>query len=466
MKFAFQLKESLVSLTTNPLRSGLSIVGVVFGVASVVAMLAIGMGAEREVEKLLDALGARNVHVVANDLDEDGWNRVLKQTVGLGARDLALAQELFPQAEALALAVWRVTDATKPLLKTKLDVYGVGAGWRRVLGGSVIAGRSFTPREDARGRPVALIGSALARRWFGRDPEAAVGQTVRLERTWLTVIGVLEQSPAAAAEQREREEQEEEEGEGVATGVSTGTRTSTTSPASSSTSASAGKGFAAERPSDSSGGAKIRLLDLDESVLVPLHAGSLRLGPRGALGSFERIVVKLPDGEDPIASRRALESRLSSLHRGAEVVTVTSADEVIEQKRSTTRLFSYFLLAIALISLVVGGIGIANVMLASMVERIREVGLRRAIGAKRRHILFQFLSEALTICLVGGLIGGGAGMGVAAACAWLTGWHAVYPWWAILVAMAIATVVGTLAGLYPALAASRISPIEALQGRA
>lgn len=456
MRFAFQLKESLVSLTTNPLRSGLSIVGVVFGVASVVAMLAIGMGAEREVEKLLDALGARNVHVVANELDEDGWNRVLKQTVGLGARDLVLAQELFPQAEALALAVWKVTDATKPLLKTKLDVYGVGAEWRRVLGGSVIAGRSFTAREDALGRPVALIGSALARRWFGREPGAAVGQTVRLERTWLTVIGVLEQSPAAAAEKREKE------GKGDGVGSGTGTLEAGSGAGAEAESSRA----AAERPTDSSDGPKIRLLDLDESVLVPLQAGVLRLGPRGTLGSFERVVVKLPDGEDPIAARRTLESRLKSLHRGAEVVTVTSADEVIEQKRSTTRLFSYFLLAIALISLVVGGIGIANVMLASMVERIREVGLRRAIGAKRRHILFQFLSEALTICLVGGLIGGAAGMGVAAGCAWLTGWHAVYPWWAILVAMAIATVVGTLAGLYPALAASRISPIEALQGRA
>ncbi len=436
MNFTYQLRESLVSLTTNPLRSGLSIIGVVFGVASVVAMLSIGLGAEKEVESLLNALGAQNVHVTANELDEDGWNRVLKATTGLGDRDLRLARDLLPEADIAEVSAWKTSDANKPLPGTRLTLFGVTENFHRVLGGDFVAGRSFTARENELARPVAVIGLGLARKWFGDDPHKALGASFRADRSWLTVIGVISQGEAPVAAEAEAGEAAPEMAEKPEMG---------------------GK---------DAGGPKVKLLRLDDAVLLPLASAQRRLGPLGPLAPLERLVIKLDPAADPIATRKALESRLRVLHRGADVLTVTAADEVIEQKRSTTRLFSYFLLAIALISLVVGGIGIANVMLASMVERIREVGLRRAIGAKKRHILFQFLTEALTICLIGGVMGGLAGMGVAAAAAWFTGWNAVFPWWSIVVAVAISTVVGTLAGLYPAVTASRISPIEALQGRA
>lgn len=440
MNLTYQLRESLVSLTTNPLRSGLSIVGVVFGVASVVAMLSIGLGAEKEVESLLNALGAQNVHVTANELDEESWNRVLKATTGLGNRDLRLAHDLLPDAEITQVASWLTADVNKSLPGTRLTLFGVTENFHKVLGGELVAGRSFTARENALARPVAVIGLELARRWFGDDPEKALGQSFRADRTWLTVIGVLSQgaTPSDAGDEPAKAAGANDEGRATAERPAIGKTEET----------------------------KVKLLRLEDAVILPLGAAERRLGPLAALAPLERLVIKLPAGADPIATRKALTSRLKVLHRGADVVTVTAADEVIEQKRSTTRLFSYFLLAIALISLVVGGIGIANVMLASMVERIREVGLRRAIGAKKRHILFQFLTEALTICLIGGVVGGLAGMGVAAAAAWFTGWNAVFPWWALVVAVAISTVVGTLAGLYPALTASRISPIEALQGRA
>lgn len=434
MNVTYQLRESLVSLTTNPLRSGLSIVGVVFGVASVVAMLSIGLGAEKEVESLLNALGAQNVHVTANELDEDGWNRVLKATTGLGERDRRLTRDLLPDADVTQVGAWKTSDANKPLPGTNLMVYGVTENFHHVLGGDIIAGRSFSTREAALSQPVAIIGLALATSWFG-DPQKALNATFRAGRSWFTVIGVLSQGSTPSAPQ-----------DGAGTDAKE----------------------AAEKPEigGKDSGSKVKLLRLDNAVILPLTSAQRRLGPLGPLSPLERLVIKLPPSADPIATRKALESRLKVLHRGADVVTVTSADEVIEQKRSTTRLFSYFLLAIALISLVVGGIGIANVMLASMVERIREVGLRRAIGAKRRHILFQFLTEALTICLIGGIVGGLAGMGVAAAAAWFTGWNVVFPWWSLVVAILISTIVGTLAGLFPALTASKISPIEALQGRA
>ena len=424
----------------------------------VVAMLSIGLGAEKEVESLLNALGAENIHITANDLDEDAWNRVLKATTGLGPRDEALVREALPQAAVVSAAAWRTPDVNRRIPGgdgALLEVYGLSDDVRRVLGGKIVAGRSFTPREAALARPVAVIGSRLSRLWFGRDPTAAVGATFRVDRTWLTVIGVLEQggddgAPPVAAP--------------TATDASAES-TSKSGQGSGDKKSAAKAANPAEKPM-ADGVPKVKLLKLSDAVMVPMGTAKRRLGAQSILAPLERLIIKLPPGSDATEIKKSLEERLQILHRGAAVLTVTAADEVIEQKRATTRLFSYFLLAIALISLVVGGIGIANVMLASLVERIREVGLRRAIGAKRRHILFQFLTEALTICLVGGVAGGIGGMGIAALAAWFTGWNAVFPWWGMLVAIAISTIVGTLAGLYPAITASRISPIEALQGRA
>jgi ABC-type antimicrobial peptide transport system permease subunit len=461
---SYHLRESLHSLTTNPLRSSLSIVGVVFGVASVVAMLSIGMGAEAEIEKLLSALGAQNVHVTAKDLDDDGWGRVLKSTIGLSERDLGMVESLFGGVPVAKVSEWRSTDVNKPLPGARLEVYGMTANFRSVLGAEVLAGRSFTEREEQLARPVALIGAGLAKLWFG-DVAAAIDREVRIDRAWFHVIGVLggDSAPGSGGKSGKSGAPDGAAGPGAAAGPATGSTTDT----------AAADAAAAGPAIPSAGGAggagpppELKLLGLGSAVVVPFASGQRRLGPTGPLAALERLVLKLPASVDPIAARKRIEAHAARLHRGAEVVTVTSADEVIEQRRSTTRLFSYFLLTIALISLVVGGIGIANVMLASMVERIREVGLRRAIGAKRRHILWQFLAEALAICLIGGVIGGVAGLGVAWIIGVVTGWSVAFPWWGLAVALVIATVVGTIAGLYPALAAARISPIEALQGRA
>jgi ABC-type antimicrobial peptide transport system permease subunit len=459
---SYHLRESLHSLTTNPLRSSLSIVGVVFGVASVVAMLSIGMGAEAEIEKLLSALGAQNVHITAKDLDDEAWGRVLKSTIGLSERDLGMVTSLFQGVPVTQVSEWRSTDVNKPLPGARLEVYGMTANYRSVLGAQVVAGRSFTAREEQLAQPVALVGAALARQWFG-DAKAAIDREVRIDRAWFHVIGVLAgEGPSGPADKA-----------AAASPDTAGTPTpdDTADGAASSAASASAPSPAPGLPSAggaAAGGAppELKLLGLGRAVVVPFASGQRRLGPTGPLAPLERLVLKLPADADPIAARKRIEAHAQRLHRGAEVVKVTSADEVIEQRRSTTRLFSYFLLTIALISLVVGGIGIANVMLASMVERIREVGLRRAIGAKRRHILWQFLAEALAICLIGGFIGGVAGLGVAWVIGIVTGWSVAFPWWGLVVALAIATIVGTVAGLYPALAAARISPIEALQGRA
>ncbi len=440
MQLSYLVIESLNSLRTNPLRSALSIVGVVFGVASVVAMLSIGLGAQSEVDALLSALGAQNIHVTSNDLGEDEWRRVIASTTGLSARDHLMIEQLLPEAQLTDIGKWSTGDVNHHLVGPKLNVYGVSANYNKVLGLRLMAGRTFSDFEAARAAPVAVLGQQLARDWFG-EPAAALGQEIRVNRSWLHVIGVLATTVGAPAPAP--------------------TDKSGKPAASPPEAAHAGQPGA---PAQS--GIEAKMLGLGNALVTPFKTGQTRLGPLSAVGALERIVVKLPKDADPTAIRKRLETNLDRLHRGAKVLAVVSADEVIEQRKATARLFTYFLMTIALISLVVGGIGIANVMLASMVERIREVGLRRAIGAKRRQILWQFLSEAICICILGGIFGGLTGIGVALGAGAFTGWKILIPWWGMLVAVVIATIVGTLAGLYPAVAASRISPIEALQGRA
>lgn len=450
MNFSYLLRESLYSLRSNPLRSSLSILGVVFGVASVVAMLSVGLGAESEVQSLLDDLGAGNLHITADELEDNEWGRVLKATTGLSHRDAVVVSRVLelPDASALAMiAAWRVGDANLALPAAKLDAYGMSANYRKVLGLKLAAGRSFTPHEETMAKPVCLLGEDLAKQWF-HEPAAAIGQSVRLDRSWFTVIGVL-QGGQRSAEGSSNKPAASKDGEGEGEG------------------GDAPAGEPAGKPAkDQSEGMGLKVLHLANAAVLPISSAEQRLGPLSALAPLERLVLRLPPAMDAIVARTLVSFSLSRLHRGAKVVTVSAADEIIAQKRATTRLFSYFLMTIAMISLVVGGIGIANVMLAGMVERIREVGLRRAIGAKRRHILWQFLTEALTICLLGGVAGGFVGMAVSLVIGQITGWNVAFPWWGHGVAIAIASLVGAGAGLYPALLASRISPIEALQGRA
>lgn len=465
MHASYHLSESLYSLLTNPLRSSLSILGVIFGVASVVAMLSIGMGAEAEIERLISALGAQNIHITSNEMDDEAWNRVLKSTNGLSYRDLQVIQQLFAGAPVAQAAAYKTADVNRPISTPRLSVYGMSPNYRSILGGNLAVGRSFTDREDQVGAPVAVLGSQLAAQWFGGFPQA-LGQKVRIDRAWFEIIGVLTSEVASVSEGDRASRGVNPLLEASESAAFDSHNDTTTAATTTLEVRSQGSNTSTAMAPGASSGPELRLLGLADAVIVPLHSATRRLGSKGVLAPLERLVLKLPSDIDPIAARKRLEGYLARLHRGADVVTVMSADEVIAQKRSTTRLFSYFLLTIAFISLVVGGIGIANVMLASMVERIREVGLRRAIGAKRSHILVQFLTEALAICMIGGLIGGLVGLAVAGGVAVVTGWAVAFPWWGLLVALVIATVVGTLAGLYPALAAARISPIEALQGRA
>lgn len=450
------IKESIESLRVNPLRSTLSIMGVIFGVASVVAMLGIGLGAQKEVESLISSLGTQNIHVTANELSDDDWRQVILFTYGLSERDKQVIKELYPNIESASVSKWTSSDVNQPLNKPKLDIYGLDYNYPKVITTRLVAGRFFSNFEESLAMPVCLLGEDLANLWFsesGKKSAAinALNKEIRINRAWFRVIGVLAKIDTSKSQKDEHRQGTFEENSSSASSTNTST-------------ASASVQSAQSGQKDKS--LEIKTLNLDESVLVPMNTAVTRLGPKPILSNIERIVLKLPSNHDPIEVKNNIIKILDTLHRRAKVVTVTAADEIIEQKKATAQLFTFFLLTIALISLIVGGIGIANVMLASMVERITEVGLRRALGAKRIDIISQFLAESIFICILGGIIGGLIGIFASLGVGLITTWTVVIPWWGFIVAVLISTAVGVTAGLFPAIKASQISPIEALQRRA
>ena len=433
MPFEYLIRESIQSLKDNPLRSALSIIGVIFGVASVVAMLGIGMGTEAEIERLLGSLGTKNIHVAASDIDDTEWQSLIRSSGGLSHKDEDLIQELYPTIDIARIAIWRTERGDVPLFGPSFKIYGTSANLRKILGFSMVAGRFFSDVENHLGIPVLVVPEKWAKMQYG-SPKKALGRLSQIGSEWFRVIGVF----AAAGPTAEN---------GAAKGEKTG------------------DGSEEDGKNRGSRENVISGLDLGGAVIVPFGAAYRRLGPLPIIAPIARYILHLPDDMDPLLVARALDHSLTRLHRGAKVVNVVSAQEVIEKKKATSRLFSYFLLVIAFIAIVVGAIGIANVMLASMVERIHEVGLRRAIGAKKRDIFTQFLAESLLVCLVGGAIGALFGMGVSFIIGVIMNWVIAVPWWSMVVALLIAALVGVAAGLYPAVVAARVSPIEALQGR-
>jgi putative ABC transport system permease protein len=428
MPIEYLIKESLQSLKDNPLRSVLSILGVIFGVASVVAMLGIGIGAEKEVEKLLGSLGARNIHIVARDVSENDWQMAIRSTIGLSLRDARLAKRLYPESDVAIMASWDPEVDLGVVSDLSPKIIGVSSNFGRTVNLHLIAGRFFSAIEAEFGAPLAVISSQVAKVCC-KNAREAINRQISIGDGRYVVIGVFE---------------------------GTGTKSKTEEPAQGAP--------AAEKSAEDSDMQKVGM-PLSEAIILPYESAVLRLGERPNLAPLNRVIVGLNGDVDPLLVAKLLKREILGMHRNDKVVAVIAAKEVIEKQRATSRLFTYFLMVIAFISIVVGAIGIANVMIASMIERVHEIGLRRAIGAKKQDIFIQFLTEALLVCIAGGAIGALFGVAVSFIIGLVMGWTISIPWWGMMLAFLISSLVGIASGIYPAIVAARISPIEALQGR-
>lgn len=407
-------KEAFLSawdnLRRHRLRSALTMLGIIFGVAAVIAMLAIGAGAEAQAMGMIERLGLRNVLVRAKTMGDQEAEEARKRSLGLSPRDARAIVDAVPGVDAalprIEIDAWRLFGGGRT---TEAPVFGVAPEHGRLFGLRVSEGR-FLDALDARDHAqVCVLGADVRRELFGFEP--AVGGQVKVNDVWLTVVGVLA-------------------GEG----------------------SGAGGSFQ---------GVEVGAPGLE--VYLPATTATTKFERDPLAAPWDEIAIQLAPGASPHEVAAATDSLLSALHGGVEDYQLVVPEALLSQARRTQRMFAIVMGSIAGISLLVGGIGIMNIMLATVLERTREIGVRRAVGATERDIRNQFLVESFSISLLGGLAGIAAGVLIAWLVAITAGWSTDVTVASVALSTGVALAVGLVSGLYPARRAAALDPIDALR---
>lgn len=401
-------KSAYGSLSSHRLRSILSMLGMLFGVGAVIAMLAIGAGAERQAMAMIERLGLRNVLLKAKDFKKEELEEMRKKSPGVSLRDGEAIAQALPQVDLVAPVVkiepYKVLAAGG---SAECQVYGVSFRQKALFGMKLAEGRYLDAKDEKESAQVCVIGQEARKELFGFGP--VLGQDLKVNDVWLEVVGV----------------------------------------------------FSAQQEGSSAQGVQVG--SLAKEIDIP-ETTALRKFDRDPLKSpVDEVVLRLAKDAPPQKAALAMKGLVERLHGGVEDYEIIVPEALLEQSRRTQRLFSIVMGCIAGISLLVGGIGIMNIMLASVLERTREIGIRLAVGAKGRDIALQFVSEAAAISLLGGLSGMVMGVAIAKIVAFYAEWPTVVTAFSVILAFGVSLAVGVLSGLYPAMRAAKLDPIEALR---
>jgi len=406
------LRLGLENLLVRKLRSLLTMLGMIFGVAAVLAMLSIGAGAQQKVLAFIEQLGVRNLIVEAKETtDEQQHQKIRRISPGLTYQDYRVINSNVSGIAASTPRKRFTPSKMNPKPQGALPaIYGVEPSYREIAGLAVTQGRFFDSDETARGVPVCVLGEAAKNALFG--PGDAVGRYVKANEQWFHVVGVVGPQLTAG--------------------------------------------------SDASG---LPNEDLNNLIYIPLNTAIFRLEDNYTWlrDEIDGIYLHLRPSTDSLEAATLVRGILNASHHQAGDFSVVVPAELLAEQQRTERLFSVVMVAIASISLLVGGIGIMNIMLASILERTREIGVRRAVGARRGDIVRQFVLEAVMISFVGGALGIGFGFGISRLIALLAGWSTIVTVGSILLAFLVSVSVGLIFGTYPAVKAARLDPVEAIR---
>jgi len=393
---------ALSSIRANALRSVLTMLGIIIGVGAVITMVALGTGAQKAVEARIAALGA-NVFTVFAGQGRSGAIMITDRTV-LSTDDY---DALVRDATLIKAVVPEAQQSLQVVFGNQnrnLQVIGTTANYTNVKNYTVPFGQMFTNGDDASRQRYAVLGSAVPE-MFGGNPAAMIHQTILIRGIPFEILGVLSTKGASG-------------------------------------------GF--QNP--------------DEQILIPLQTAQYRVFGSKRLRSMS---IQVEDGVPIEQGMVDLERVLRREHHirpgGDNDFTIRNQQDILQTQQQATQVFTTLLASIAAVSLVVGGIGIMNIMLVSVTERTREIGVRKALGATRGNILLQFMIEALTLCILGGAVGVLLGIGTTIVLARVMQWNTLISPSAVIVAFGFSALVGLFFGIWPARRAARLDPIVALR---
>lgn len=444
----FNLKNGLDAMINNRFRAVLTSLGIIFGVAAVIAMLAIGNGAEKEILEQIKQIGSNNIVIKIKlpepKTEEEQKNRKPGQenqkfSPGLSLADAENIQQTVPGVKSVSPEIESETVFFTNGLKTKGKLLGITNAYFETSGISVTQGQSFSDLQWENSMPVCLIGRGIQSKLFANTE--AIGQPIKCGGTWFKVIGILD-----------------------------------------------------DRKVDEKSMSKLSIRNVNQEVYVPIQTFLMRVMNRSEVtkeeikryqeeqanaeetgesssksvavvnyNQLDRLVVTMQESNSMEPAVEVIDKLLKRRHFGAEDYEIVVPELLLKQEQKTRKLFNLVLAVIAGISLLVGGIGIMNIMLASVLERIKEIGLRLAIGARRADIVYQFIAEAIVISLSGGILGIILGIVFSYLIEIFADIETVISGTSVVISFFVSVSVGLIFGIYPARKASQQNPIESLR---
>jgi len=400
---------AMASLGRHKLRSFLTMLGMIFGVGAVIAMLSIGAGAEEESLRAIANLGIRNIIIQAKEFNTEELRQIRVESLGVSMRDVeALQNVLKPKPLITAVRVLKTYQINSGTARSDSRVLGVSSSYPEIQNLKILQGGFFTLQEENDNAQVCVLGMAAKQKLFGF--EEALGRQIKINDVWMTVVGVLGDAMV---------EQQEFEG--------------------------------------------VKVQNPNNDIFIPITTALRKFDVAAIENELNEIIVKIDDTADIKEQAATINNLMSVMHRYVDDYSIVVPEKLLEQNRKTQEIFNIVMGAIASISLLVGGIGIMNIMLASVLERTSEIGLRRAIGARKIDIRIQFITEAVAISFAGGLIGVGLGYGISTAVALFSGWNTIVTTSSVALAFGVSSIIGLVFGIYPAVQASNLDPIECLR---
>ena len=437
-RILFNFEIALFALLSNKLRAALTALGIIFGVAAVIAMLAIITGANQEIQEQIKLVGANNIVVKPiveqkeEEVTEGGSEGESDRSVsmGLSMRDVQSIQQVIPHIQRISPEIVMETHIVKNGYRRSAKLVGVNPDYFGLYHFELEEGNMFSSYQLKHGSQVCIIGRGIKSKFFSK--ENPIGKFIKCDSRWLKVIGVLK-----------------------------------------------------KRDASSSSISKLGIRNVNMDVYTPIQTFLIRYKNRSLVThammqdalhrdddesqspvnyhQIDKLVIQFEESSQVLAAQELLSRMLERRHYGVVDYEIEAPEVILKQEQKTKKMMNSVLTAIALISLLVGGIGIMNIMLASVMERIKEIGLRKSLGAKGQDIIQQFLLEAVLISFSGGVVGVCLGVGTSYLIgSWMEMTVIITPF-SILISFVVAASVGLISGIYPARKAAKQDPIQSLR---